>query len=209
MVFTSCDPKSFDLPGNYVWIAPDTLFGELCFRSDGVCKASRNQYIIIPYHNILCSTCDAYSHLYRLTVQGEIGCEEKDVCVHPAESAELDHEPSGQSADDDLDLESGSGSYYEFDSEHDTPLSSENISTSEVQDQSNEFETSTCESDKQLFLSVNYNWIPHCNCKGFYAPVQCWLLQGGQLECWCSTAAKGIVIGNSRKRITCTDPAEL
>ena len=32
VVFAACDPKSFDLPGNYRWIAPSTLAGEICFR---------------------------------------------------------------------------------------------------------------------------------------------------------------------------------
>ena len=150
--------------------------------------------------------------------QGEANesCEEKIMCIQATES-----ESSGQEFGDSLP-ESGSGSddYHDeddydsshFKSEHPTLTDIQNLDVEDDKESTDLQEVSvigspTCNIDRQLFLSFNYAWIPHCDCHGFYEPVQCWM-KGGQLECWCSTRT-GSMIGNTRTILSCTDPEQL
>ena len=131
-------------------------------------------------------------------------CEDEVVCIHPAAN---DHSGSG----------SGSTGYdYETDSFIDSPLkttypslldSGAENGTATLQDSISVM--STCESDRELFLSIGHAWIPHCSCDGFYMPVQCWHNKDGQFECWCSTAAHRHIVGDSRRVITCNDSSEV
>ena len=131
---------------------------------------------------------------YRLTVQEDGNyCEEELICVQPLES---DQEP------DDAHLELGSGSGHDYDSDpYPAPNSDDNYG---IDDSTL---TSSCESDKDFYIDSSSDWIPHCTCKGFYAPVQCWM-NNGEMECWCSTALMGYLTG-VRKKIVCTDPSEV
>ena len=146
----------------------------------------------------------------------ESSCEEKVMCIQPTES-----ESSGQEFGDDLP-ESGSGNYdYSEDDSEASHSKSEQYSTltdaaEEANKESTDLQeissnsatvTATCEEERDFFLSYDYKWIPHCNCHGFYSPVQCWV-QEGQLECWCSTR-NGLSIANTRRTFDCTNPEEL
>lgn len=138
-------------------------------------------------------------------------CEEKELCIRPAESdsPDLDYR--------DGILKSGSGNDYDYDTmppstgtlqvKYPSPTLDEE-STVAMQDQPSPSPiTSTCHSDRESMLSYGFEWIPHCSCTGHYEPLQCWE-DDGQLECWCSTKILGNSIG-SRRRISCTDPSEL
>ena len=148
--------------------------------------------------------------------QGEPGesCEEKVICIQSTDS-----EPSGQESSDSLS-EEGSGNYDYSDGDGSGVKSVQNqidFQSQEEEEEEDEENTETssnpvivspmCESDREFFLSFNYEWIPRCDCHGFYEPVQCWV-KGGQLECWCSTRT-GSIIGNTRTIISCTDPEQL
>lgn len=159
-----------------------------------------------------------YTHLCRLTVQqGEANesCEEKIVCIRD-QVAESDS--SGQEFEDSPPAESGSGSYDYYDEDNSFHSKPEHPTLSDDQDldeEDNNKESTevsligspTCNSDREFFLSFNFAWIPHCDCQGFYEPVQCWT-KGGQLECWCSTRT-GSLVANTRTVISCTDLQQL
>ena len=159
-------------------------------------------------------------HTYRLTVQQEdtndSSCEEKMVCIQATE-----RDSSGQETEDNHS-ESGSGSYdyQEYDEYDSTHPKSEHPALTDTQEEDGEdneesidpqttsvMVSPTCDSERQFFLNFNYAWIPHCDCQGYYEPVQCWM-KGGQLECWCSSRA-GSMIANTRTVLSCTDPQQL
>jgi hypothetical protein len=158
-----------------------------------------------------------YTCTLRLTVQqGDAGdsCEEKIMCIQPIES-----DSSGEEFEDSLP-EPGSGSYdYNdgYDSTHSEPEHPTLTDIQELDEEDDKESTDsqkisvigspTCNSEREFLLSFNYAWIPHCDCQGFYEPVQCWI-KGGQLECWCSTRA-GSMISNTRMLYSCTDPEQL
>lgn len=161
-------------------------------------------------------------------------CEEKIVCAQAteSESSNSGKESSPRSRYSPPTAESGSGSYnydyYDEDYDEDNSNSSHSQSEhptlgtkSDIQDVDEEDDnestddsrgisvtaSQTCISDRQFFLSFNYSWIPHCDCQGFYEPVQCWM-KGDQMECWCSTR-NGSMVGNRRTILSCTDPEQL
>ena len=145
-------------------------------------------------------------------------CEEKMVCIQAPEP-----DSSGQEFEDSHS-ESGSGSYDyheydEYDSTHPESEHPTQIDTQELDEEGNKESTDsqttsvmvspTCDSERQFFLDFNYAWIPHCDCQGYYEPVQCWMKgQGDQLECWCSSKT-GSMISNTRTLLSCTDPQQL
>lgn len=144
-------------------------------------------------------------------------CEEKMVCIQATEP-----DSSGQEFEDSHS-ESGSGSYdyhvhdEHYDSTHSEPEHPTLTDTQELDEEDDRESTDsqmtpvigspTCDSDRQFLLGFNYAWIPHCDCQGYYEPVQCWM-KGGQLECWCSSRS-GFLIGNTRTVFSCTDSQQL
>ncbi len=64
-----------------------------------------------------------------------------------------------------------------------------------------------CHIAKGFFIKYNLQWVPDCDCEGYYKSVQCAEVND-ELECWCSTPS-GSEIYNSRKTINCTDPQSL
>ena len=131
-------------------------------------------------------------------------CEEEVVCIQPAVN-DLSGSGSGSTG---YDYETDVFIDDQLQTSHPSlPDSGAENGTTTLQDFINV--TSTCESDKELFLGIGHPWIPHCSCDGFYTPVQCWHNVDGQFECWCSTAALGHIVGGSRRVITCKDPSKV
>ena len=61
----------------------------------------------------------------------------------------------------------------------------------------------TCKQDQEFYRQFHSSWLPHCDCDGYYHPVQCFTQPHSQVtSCWCSTKYGSEVLG-TRVNVEC------
>ena len=62
-----------------------------------------------------------------------------------------------------------------------------------------------CKRNQKFFEQLDSQWIPYCDCDGYYHPVQCFIRPNSQaMTCWCSTKF-GSEISGTRVNVECDE----